>query len=243
MLRAQLQVGRHGGVQPVGAGVVLPDAQLRLNVDAPHAVQRDKVKLPHALVVLRRITRGHNDPAARHSLVAEGLALQKLQHRGGQRLADAVDLVDEQDAVFLAGALHGGVDAGDDLAHRVLGHAAGAPAVVPLPDERQADGALAGVVGDGVGHQRNVALLRDLLHDLGLADARRAHQQNGALPHGGDQRAANVVRGKVRLHGALNFLFGTLNIHGSSSFRVKFFGLQDQAHGPGRHVGRRGAVL
>ena len=78
MLRAQLQVGRHGGVQPVGAGVVLPDAQLRLNVDAPHAVQRDKVKLPHALVVLRRIARGHNDPAARHSLVAESLALQKL---------------------------------------------------------------------------------------------------------------------------------------------------------------------
>ena len=35
-----------------------------------------------------------------------------------------------------------------------------------LPDEGQAHGALAGVVGDGVGHQRNVALLRDLLHAL-----------------------------------------------------------------------------
>ena len=224
-------------------GKLLPGIEVRLHVDALEPVPGNDVELPDGAVVLRRVAGSDHDPALRHPMAAEDFILQKLQHGRGQRLADAVDLVDEQDAVFLAGALHGGVDAGDDLAHRVLGHAAGAPAVVPLPDERQADGALAGVVGDGVGHQRNVALLRDLLHDLGLADARRAHQQNGALPHGGDQRAANVVRGKVRLHGALDFLFGTLNIHGSSSFRVKFFGLQDQAHGPGRHVGRRGAVL
>ena len=199
-----------------------------------------KLVTPKSNSILPSITRRSILQVARDYL---GMETEEREVYLDEVLADAVDLVDEQDAVFLAGALHGGVNAGDDLAHRVLGHAAGAPAVVPLPDERQADGALAGVVGDSVGHQRNVALLRDLLHDLGLADARRAHQQNGALPHGGDQRAANVVRGKVRLHGALDFLFGTLNIHGSSSFRVKFFGLQDQAHGPGRHVGRRGAAL
>ena len=243
VLGAQFQIGRHGGVQPVGAGVVLPDAQLRLNVDAPHAVQRDEVKFPHTLVVLRRVARRHNDPAFRHGLVAEGLALQKLQHRRGQRLADAVDLVDEQDTVFLAGALHGRVDAGDDLTHRVLGHAAGLAAKIPLPDEGQAHGTLPRVVGDGIGHQRNVALLRNLLHNLGFAYARRAHQQNGALADGRYQRAADIVRGKVGLHRTLDFLFGTLNIHGSSSFRVKFFRLQNKAHGPGRHIGRGGAVL
>ena len=99
------------------------------------------------------------------------------------------------------------------------------------------------MVGDGIGHQRNVALLRNLLHNLGFAYARRAHQQNGALADGRYQRAANIVRGKVGLHRTLDFLFGTLNIHGSSSFRVKFFRLQNKAHGPGRHIGRGGAVL
>ena len=222
MLGPQFQIGRHGGVQAVGAGVLLPDAQLRLNVDAPHAVQRDQVELPHAFVVLRRVAGGHDDPPGGHGLVAEGLALQKLQHRGGQRLTDAVDLINKQNAVLFAGALHSGVHAGDDLAHRVLGHAAGLARVAALPDKRQADGALAGVVGDGVGHQRNAALLGDLLHDLGLADARRAHQQDGALAYRRDQRCTGVIAGKVSPHGLFDFLFRTLNIHSASSFRRGF---------------------
>ena len=250
MLRPQFQVSRHGGVQAVGAGVLLPHAQLRLNVDAPHTVERDQVELAHALVVLGRVARCHNDPPGGHGLIAEGLALQKLQHRGGERFADTVDLVDEQDAVLLAGALHGGVNAGDDLAHRVLGHAAGLSGVVALPDKGQADGALPRVVGDGVGHQRNAALLGDLLHDLRFADARRAHQQDGALAYRRDQRRTGVIAGQVRPHGLFDFLFGTLNIHGASSFRrgfmivlFKLFGLQHQPHGPGGHLGRRGAVF
>ena len=204
----------------MGAGVGLPDGEFGLNVDAAHPVQRNQVELPHALVVFRRVAGGHDNPAFRHGLVAKGLALQELQHGGRQRFADAVDLVDEQNAVFLAGAFHGGIDTGNDLAHGVLGHTAGFAAVVPLPDKRQAHGTLPGMVGDGVGHQSNVALLGNLLHDLGFAHTRRSHQQDGTLAHRRNQRRAGIVTGQIGLYGMFDFLFGTLDVHGLSSFRL-----------------------
>ena len=74
-------------------------------------------------------------------------------------------------------------------------------AVGPLFDEGQADGALPGVVGDGVGHQAHAGLRGDLLHDLGLADARRAHQQHGPLAHRGDEVVPQLVPGQIRLAG------------------------------------------
>ena len=48
-------------------------------------------------------------------------------------------------------------------------------------------------MGDRVGHQADVALGCDLLHDLRLADARRPHQEHRTLPD--------------------DFLFCSLNIH------------------------------
>ena len=101
-------------------------------------------------------------------MAAEDLVLQELQHGGGQGLADAVDLVQEEDALPLAGGLHGLVDGGDDLAHGVLGDLILLSVKDLLLDEGQAQGALPGVVGHGVGHQAHVQLLGDLLHDAVL---------------------------------------------------------------------------
>ena len=80
-------------------------------------------------------------------------------------------------------------------------------------DEGQAQRTLAGVVGDGVGHQINVQLIRDLFHDLGFADARRAHQQNGPLAHGGNAIGAEFVLGQVGAHRVDDFLFGSFDVH------------------------------
>ena len=168
---------------------------------------------PDGFVVLRRVACRHDDPARRHGLIAKGLALQKLQHGGGQRFRHTVDLVDEQNALGEAGGLHLGIDAGNDLAHGVFSHRDIFAAVVALADEGQAHGALAGVVGDGVGHQRHAALPRRLFHDLGLADARRAHQQDGALPDGRDGVFAQSILGKVGFYGVFNFFFGSFDIH------------------------------
>ena len=214
MLGAQFQVSLHSGVQAVGAGILLPDGKVRLNINAAYTVQCDKVKIPHALVVLRRIAGGNNHPAGGHSLVAKGFALQKLQHGGSQCFGYTVDLVNKQNTVFQAGLLHLVIHAGNDLAHCVLRYAAVRAAKIAVADKWQAHGALAGVVGDGVCHQRNAAFLRDLLHDLGFANARRAHQQNRPLADGRNQRGAGIVHGKVCLDRVFNFLFGAFDVHG-----------------------------
>ncbi len=171
---------------PSAPGVVLPHGVVLLHVDALDPVQRHHVKVPDGLVVLRRVAGGHDGPTLRQGLVAEGLALEELEHHGRQRLGDAVDLVEEEDALPQSRALHQLIDGGEDLAHGVLCNGVFLAAVGPLFDEGQADGALPGVVGDGVGHQAHPRLGGDLGHDLGLADARRAHEQNGPLPDGRD---------------------------------------------------------
>ena len=55
MLGTQFQICQYRGMQPVGTGVLLPGGQIRFQINAAHAVQRDKVKFPHTLVVFRRV--------------------------------------------------------------------------------------------------------------------------------------------------------------------------------------------
>ena len=181
-----VQIGHHRPVEALGPGVLLPDGEVLLYVDALHPVQGHHVEIPDGAVVFRRVSGGGDEPALRQALVAEGLALEKLQHHGGQGFRDAVDLVQEEDALLEAGFLHQVIDGGQNFAHGVLGDGVGLPAVGPLFDEGQAHGALAGVVGDGVGHQAHAGLGGHLLHDLGFAHARGAHQQDGPLADRGD---------------------------------------------------------
>ena len=216
VLGMQFQITQDGAVDMGGAGVVLPHRQVGLDIHAAHAVKGYDVKIPDGFVVLRRVACRHDDPARRHSLIAKGLALQKLQHGGGKRLGHAVDLVDEQNALRKAGGLHFSVDAGNDLAHGVFGHRYVLIAVVALPDKGQTHGALAGVVGDGVGHQCHPALPGHLLHHLRFSNARRAHQQDGALPDGGNGVFAQRILGKVGFYGMLDLFFGTFDIHNGS---------------------------
>ena len=82
-----------------------------------------------------------------------------------------------------------------------------------LAYEGQAYGALPGVVGNCVSNQGNAAFLCNLLHNLGFADAGRAHQQDGPLPDCRDQGRAGVIGGQVGAHSILDFLFGAFDIH------------------------------
>ena len=194
-----VQIGHHRPVDAPSPGVLLPDGEVLRHIDALHPVQRHHVKVPDGAVVLRRVSRRRDEPALRQPLVAEGLALEELEHHGGQGLRDAVDLIQEEDALFQAGFFHQLVHGGQNLTHGVLGDRVLLPAVNPLLDHGQAHGALAGVVGNGVGHQTHAALRGDLLHNLGLADARRPHQQHGPLPDGGNEIVAQGVSGEIGL--------------------------------------------
>ena len=151
-----------------------------------------------------------------YAVAAKDLELQKLQHGGGERLADAVDLIEEEDALLHAGLLHQVIDRGDDLAHRVFRDAVFLPAVVLFGDEGQTDGALARVVGHGIAHQSHAQLLGDLLHDGSFADARRAHQKNRALTLERDLVFAELVLGKIGGHGIFDLLLCLFDVHTSS---------------------------
>ena len=83
-------------------GVVHPHVEVGLYVDALEAVHGGGVKLARRAVVLRRVAGAHDDPASGKPVLAKGLELQKLQHGRCQRLAHAVDLVEEEDALLNA---------------------------------------------------------------------------------------------------------------------------------------------
>ena len=140
-----------------------------------------------------------------------------MEHHGGEGFGDAVNLVQKQNPLPQAGFLHEAVDGGENFAHGVLGDGEGLSAVGTLLDEREAHSALAGVVGDGVGDEAHALLRGDLFHDLGFADAGRPHEEDRALPDGGNQVVAEAVFREVGFQRVGNLRFGLLDVHVSFS--------------------------
>ena len=99
--------------------VLLPHTEILFDVDFFNAIERYHVKFSHGFVVFRRISGRYDHPSGRQLLVAEGLALQELQHHRRERLGNTVDLIEEQNAFFYACAFHFAVHRSDNLAHRV----------------------------------------------------------------------------------------------------------------------------
>ncbi len=114
-------------------------------------------------------------------MVTEGLALQKLQHCRCQRLGNAVDFIQKQDALLPAGLLHLLIDRRHDLTHRILCHRHLPALKFLFHNKWQTDRTLTGMVRDRIGHQPDTAFLSHLFHDLCLADTRRTDQQNRPL--------------------------------------------------------------
>ena len=211
-----IEVREHGGVHARLHGEVAPGGEIGLHVDALEAVPGGDVEIVRRAVVLGRVAGRNHDPPVGHAVASEDLVLQKLQHRGRQRFRHAVDLVEEQDALALAGGLHRVVHGGDDLAHRVFGHVVFHAVVRLLRDERQAERALARVVRNRIRHEPHVEVLGDLLHDGRLPDAGRAQQEHGALPFGGQTVVAELVLRKVRQHGVFDLLLCLTDVHDCS---------------------------
>ena len=171
----RLEERGHGGVKARFGSVGLPRAVVGLDVDFAQTVERHDVELVHRAVVLGRVARAHDDPSLRHLMFTERLELQELEHRGVQRLRNAVNLIEEQDALAQPRALHVIVNCRDDLRHRVLGCIEFLPLEFPMLDAGKAERALARMMRHGVRHDADAQLAGDLLHDCGLADSRRAH--------------------------------------------------------------------
>ena len=82
-------------------------------------------------------------------------------------------------------------------------------AVIPFGQKGQTNGALTGVMGDGIRYKSNAAFAGSLLHNRGFADARRAHQQDRTLMNRWNQIGSIRILGQICFDRVDNFLFGT----------------------------------
>ena len=214
MVSSYIQIRENGRMNLCLISIFLPNIIIFFHIYLLNPIQRHHVKIPYRLIILRRIARGNDNPAFRHLLVSECLALQELEHGRRQRLGYAVDLIDKQDAFRNPGGLDLFIDGRDDLAHRIFRHGILLSAKSLFPYKRKPDGALPGVMRNGIGDQANLALLGNLLHNLRLPDSRRPHQQDRALA---DCRYHIVPIGvffKICLYGIFNFLLRSFYVHG-----------------------------
>ena len=65
--------------------VFFPRCKIRLDVNSFQSVPRYNVKLTDGIIVFGRISRSDYYPAVRHSVSAEPLVLQELEHNRGER--------------------------------------------------------------------------------------------------------------------------------------------------------------
>ena len=112
-----------------------------------------------------------------------------------------------------AALFHHLIDRGNDLAHGVLRHVVLHPLILSVGDKGKPQGRLPGVVGHGVGDQRDPQLLRHLLHDGGLSDSRRAQQKDRTLSDKGNPISALLVLFQINLHRILDIFFCLADIH------------------------------
>ena len=200
--------------------VFLPGGEVGFDLQHPQPVQRHRVEGVGRAIVLLWIARAHDHPALRQRILAEALVLQQLQHRRGQRLGHAVDLVQKQNARCAAADLHVAVHPGQQLGHGVLRDRTLLAAEAPRANLRKAQRALAGVVGHGVAHQPHAQPPRDLRHHVGLAHAGRADQEQRPLGLGRNQRHAIFIPRRVAAHRRLQLMGRLLYIHAYASVSI-----------------------
>ena len=149
-------------------------------------------------------------------MISKRLSLKKLEHRRCKRLRYAVDLIDEQKSLGESGLLNLIIDRSDNLTHRVLRHCILFSAVILVLDKRKSNRTLSRVVRDRVCDKTNLALLRDLLHDLRFSDSRRSDQKHRSLANRRNRICPVLILRQVCLDCILDFLFCTFDIHDSS---------------------------
>ena len=193
--------------------IFLPYLQVRLDINALQTVHHGRVELTRGTVVLRRITRCHNNPTLRQLMHAKRFVLQKLKHGGGKRLRDAINFIQEQyslmNACFFLHAIH----RCNNLAHGVFANAVMMTVEILLGNERQAQRALTRVVRNGVTHEVDTRLARNLRHYGGFTHTRRSEHHNRSLHMKRDARQSMVVFRQISADSAPDLLSCLLDVH------------------------------
>ena len=121
-ITVDIQKVNDGGMQSAFHGVLLKGIEIRLHRNDLKTVHYGHIKFPYRLIKFGRVTCGHYDPAIRHSVPAENLILQELQHGRSKGLGHAVDLVEEKNTLRYTALLHSLINRHYDLTHGILGH-------------------------------------------------------------------------------------------------------------------------
>ena len=106
-------------------------------------------------------------------MISKCLALQKLEHGRRQSFRHTVDLIDEQYAFLQSGSFNHIINGCHNFTHGVFRNGVFPASICLLFNHRQTNGALPGMMGNGIRHKPDLALLGDLLHDLRLSHPRR----------------------------------------------------------------------
>ena len=193
--------------------ILFPRRKIRLDVNSFQSVPRYNIKLTDGIIIFRRITGSNYYPAVRHSVSAENLVLQELEHNRSKRFGHAVYLIEEQYALFYTRVFHKVIHCRDDFRHSVLRHVIFLTAVILVYNERQSQCGLPCVVRHGVRQQTYSHFRRYLLHYCSLAYSGRSHQKYRALFFNRNRIAASFVLCEICRHGILYLFFCFFNIH------------------------------
>ena len=86
----------------------------------------------------------------------EGLVLKELKHGGPQGLRHAVDLIEKENSLLFAALLHIFINRGNYFAHGIFGNIILLSLIGLVFYNRKPQGALTGMVGHGICHQRHI---------------------------------------------------------------------------------------
>ena len=171
------------------------------------------IKLTDGTVKLRRVSCGCNHPALRNLVFSKGFVLQKLQHGRSQCLRHTVDLIQKQNSLCFSRHFHGFVYRCHDLTHGVFRYVKLCSAIVFVTDKRQAKRTLSCVMRHGIGHQCDIHLLCDLLHNSSFSDTRRAKQKYRSLTFNRNAVISVLIFHQINANGLFNLFLCFLYIH------------------------------
>ena len=209
-------------MKPLLIGIFFPDFIICLHVNPFHPIHGDHVKFPHRLIILRGISRCNNHPPFRYFMSSEGFALKKLQHGRSQSFRHAVYLIQKQYPLRQSRLFHFLINGSHNLAHGILRYGILPASVLLFGNKGQADGALSGMMGNGIGHQSDFAFSGNLFHNLRLSHPRRPQQKHGPLTDHRNFICSVFIFFQISFYGIFDLFLGSFNVHDCFLFKSAF---------------------
>ena len=205
--------------------ILFPHRKIFFYINPLDTVISNNIKIPHRLVVFRRISRRNDDKAIRYPVISECFVLQELQHRRSQRLGYTVDFIEKQDSLMNSALFDLIIDRGDNFTHCILCDRYILPIIGFLRDKRQSDRTLSRMMCDRIRNQIDSALLRHLFHNCGLTDSRRPDQKYRTLSFHRNRILPGLIFCQVRLNRIYDFLFCLFDVHKISPLSILLYPL------------------